>query len=174
MDIARPGDHVIFKSEDQKRPAIVQSVDAARRIATILFPDTNTKELVSLLELDPHGTNDFSVAQSAFVGEGLGVHRGDFVFVHKAGTSNGLMNPRVPCIGEVEVWVREAPSTPEGRLIGWRLQMSELGGSIAASRGSNHTGTQEGRIRTLFDKDPSLWWFGEVSEVRLCVYAGLL
>jgi ubiquitin-conjugating enzyme E2 O len=71
-DYHRPGDHVMWKSEDEKRPAIVQSVDAARRTATVLFPSTNTIELVSLLELDPQGTSDSSPLGPDRPPDGLG------------------------------------------------------------------------------------------------------
>ena len=76
----RPGDHVIWKTEDQKRAAIVQSVNAVDRTAQVYCKDTGTTELASLLELDPHGTGDWSAIAPT---DGLGVRRGDFVFIHK-------------------------------------------------------------------------------------------
>ncbi|EEB96788.1 hypothetical protein MPER_04016, partial [Moniliophthora perniciosa FA553] len=96
-----PGDHVLWSSEGVKRPAVVQAVDAVQRTATLLFNDTGKVEMVSLLELDPHGTSDTDpMAQLNF--EGLGVRRGDFVFIHREGTTNGFEKPRVPRIGELE------------------------------------------------------------------------
>ena len=46
----RPGDHVIWKTEDQKRAAIVQSVNAVDRIAQVRCEDNGQTELASLLD----------------------------------------------------------------------------------------------------------------------------
>jgi ubiquitin-conjugating enzyme E2 O len=160
----RPGDHVVWKSENQERAAIVQSVNAADRTATILYADTGIVELASLLELDPHGTSDLAV-NPQLAHDGLGVRRGDFVFIHREGSTNGLEKPRVPRIGEVEAWVREVPISPDGQLGGWRKEMSEIGGNIATSRGGAEN-VEEGQIRRPNRGDGSFSWFGEVAAVR--------
>lgn len=158
----RPGDHVLWKGEDVKRAAVVQSVNARDRTADVVFSDTGSRELVSVLELDPHGTGDWS-ATSPTTFDGLGLRRGDFVFI---GESNGMEPPRVPRIGEVEMWVREAPVMDErGQLGGWRKEMSDMGHDIARRRETEKT--VEGKILRPSSDDTSLDWFGEVSDVRL-------
>ncbi|KAI0041793.1 hypothetical protein FA95DRAFT_1584625 [Auriscalpium vulgare] len=160
-----PGDHVLWKGEDEKRTAVVQTVNAADRTATVRFTDTGAVELTSLLELDPHGTSDWSaVAPSGF--DGLGVRRGDFVFIHREGATNGLESPKVPRIGEVEPWVREAPVVHgTSAYAGWRRTMSDMGMDIARRRELDQI--IEGRIRKPTADDVSLNWFGEVSDLRL-------
>jgi len=160
-----PGDHVLWKGEDEKRIAVVQSVNAVDRTATIRFSDTGDVELASVLELDPHGTNDWSaVAPTAF--DGLGVRRGDFVFIHSEGTTNGLEMPKVPRIGEVEPWVRELPVVhPDGHYGGWRKIMADIGMDIAHRREQERI--VEGKIRKPGPDDTSLNWFGEVSCLGL-------
>lgn len=160
----RPGDHVYWQSDGEKIPSIVQSVNAQERTAMIGLPSTGQTELASLLELDPHGTSDLSGVQPISIGETLGVNRGDFAFVHGRGTTNGLLAPRVPFIGELEGWVRETGVTQEGKLCGWRAEMADLGTKIASQRGpaTPHT---EGLVRRLERGDTSLSWFGEVVQV---------
>jgi|ERR1700722_792898 len=156
----RPGDHVIWKGEDEQRAAIVQSVNASDRIALILFPDSSTTDIVSVLELDPHGTADFSVVNSQYISEGLGVRRGEFVLIHSEGTTNGLEKPRVPRIGEVEAWAREPPEAG-GQFSGWRKALTDIGTQIAARRAAGII--EESEI--LNASDSSLEWFGVVTEV---------
>lgn len=159
----RPGDHVLWSSEGEKRAAVVQSVNASQRTATVLFSDTGSTELTSLLELDPHGTSDPDplFAQTE---DGLGVRRGDFVFIHREGTTNGFERPRVPRIGELEYWVRETPMMG-GQLTGWRKEMSDLGTHIATHRGTGDF--SEGNINEPQIDDVTLSWIGEVTDVCL-------
>ena len=89
--VCRPGEHVVWKTEDEKQAAVVQSVNAAERTAKILLPD-GRYEKVSVLELDPHGT-DSDVTNPQ---EGFGVRRGDLVFIHAEGKTNGCVKPMVP------------------------------------------------------------------------------
>jgi ubiquitin-conjugating enzyme E2 O len=131
-------------------------VDAAQRTATLLFNDTGKVEMVSLLELDPHGTSDNDLSLNY---EGLGVRRGDFVFIHREGTTNGFEKPRVPRIGELEAWVREKPFVG-GQLNGWRKEISELGTKIANSRVKE--GSKEEHMQ---EPDENLHWVGEVVDV---------
>ena len=161
----RPGDHVIWKAELTKRHAVVQSVNSKERVAQVRFPGTDSVELVSVLELDPHGGSDWSVTSSV---EGLGLHRGEFVFVHQEGSTNGASAPMVPRIGELEEWVRESPVTQvqeNGQLGGWRRDMAEIGNNIAALRGRDAS-IEEGVLRRPQKDDHSLNWFGEVVDVR--------
>lgn len=159
----RPGDHVIWKGEDQKRPAVVQSVNALDRTAYIRYTDNGKVELASVLELDPHGSSDWSSVSPV---EGLGLHRGEFIFIHREGTTNGAHYPMVPRIGEVEDWVRESPlmHSENGQLGGWRRIMAETGSDIAQRRGKDPT-IEEGKLRRPQPNDPSLNWFGEVVDV---------
>ena len=172
--ICRPGDHVLWKTEDIRRHVIVQSVNSSERVAQVRFArppplplsptytitPPPTLELVSVLELDPHGGSDWS--SSAPV-EGLGLHRGEFVFIHRAGTTNGAEAPMVPRIGELEAWVRESPlgQVQEG---GWRRAMVEIGNGIAARRGKE-SGLEEGVLRRPGRGDHVISWFGEVVDV---------
>lgn len=157
----RPGDHVLWKNEDQERVAIVQSVNSTDRVAVIRCADTGALETVSVLELDPNGTGDTS--PDALHAHGFGVRRGDSVFIHPAGTTNGFTSPRVPKIGEIEEWVREPPVRADGELCGWRRTMADIGATIASKRNTQPL--------SLFDvslpstDDNSLSWFGEVTEV---------
>lgn len=157
----RPGDHVLWKNEDQERVAIVQSVNSTDRVAVIRCADTRTLETVSVLELDPNGTGDTS--PDALHGHGFGVRRGDSVFIHPVGTTNGFAPPRVPKIGEVEEWVREPPVRADGELCGWRRTMADVGAMIAANRNTQRLYLYDVSLPSVGDN--SLLWFGEVTEV---------
>lgn len=140
----------------------MQSVNAIDRTALVRCRDNGMIELASLLELDPHGSGDWSAVAPT---DGLGVHRGDFVFIHKEGTTNGVETPIVPRIGEVEEWVRESPIANEtGQLGGWRRDMADIGTRIAERRGRDPT-VEEGKIKRPLKDDKSLNWFGEITEV---------
>ncbi|KAF9244552.1 hypothetical protein BU15DRAFT_85946 [Melanogaster broomeanus] len=158
-----PGDHVLWKNEDQERIAVVQSVNSADRVAVICCTDTGTLETVSVLELDPNGTGDMS--PDTLHGHGFGVRRGDSVFVHPEGTTNGFPPPRVPKIGEIEEWVREAPVRADGELSGWRRTMADLGARIAADRKAQRIPLYN--VKLPRRDDNSISWFGEVTELRL-------
>jgi ubiquitin-conjugating enzyme E2 O len=157
----RPGDHVIWKAEDEARAAIVQSVNAVERTAVIIYSDTGETETVSVLELDPHGSTDLSVNVSPH--EGFGVRRGELVFVHREGTTNGLQKPRVPRIGEVEPWVQETQVDADGQFAGWRKEMSTIGAQIATARAVH---SPDGGVKRLQKGDNFLHWIGEVTGVR--------
>lgn len=163
MEHNRPGDHVIWKNEDQQRAAVVQCVNARERLATIHYLDTNTTELASVLELDPHGTSEWVSSGTQSHLSSLGVRRGDFVFIHREGRTNGVSRPRVPKIGELEEWVREVPMTPEGQMSGWRLEMTEIGAELASNRRAASVSASSVK-RPLHD-DPSSSWCGEVTGV---------
>ncbi|KAK0208164.1 hypothetical protein DFS33DRAFT_1451263 [Desarmillaria ectypa] len=157
-----PGDHVLWRGEDQKRPAIVQSVDAAHRTASILFPDNGNIELASVLEIDTHGVSD---VEPQFGTEGLGVRLGDFVFIHREGTTNGYDPPKIPRIGELEAWAREGPFYP-GHIEGWRKEMAELGNNVAKKRGTEGA-FQDGNMKQPWAHGCNLFWIGEVTKLRL-------
>ncbi|PPQ62994.1 hypothetical protein CVT24_006100 [Panaeolus cyanescens] len=159
-----PGDHVMWKSEDTKRPAIVQTVNARDRTAQIHFPDTNTTELVSLLELDAHGTSEFNPTNAQIAPEAYGVRRGDFVFIHTPGSTNGMQLPRVPQIGELEPWVREQPFL-RGEFNGWRKELQDIGIKLAEDRSSDPS--LEGIIQTPQKNDGKIRWCGEVTGLNL-------
>lgn len=157
----------MFKTEEEARPAIVQSVNAAERTALILFPETGATELVSLLELDVHGNSNNNA--NVPLAESFGVRRGDFVFIHSSGTTNGLQKPRVPRIGEIEPWVREDPFT-DGDFSGWRKELHEIGCQIATQRSPDLP--MEKLIQRPVKGDRKLSWCGEVTGV--CSYFVLM
>ncbi|KAJ7071180.1 hypothetical protein C8F01DRAFT_1109445 [Mycena amicta] len=154
-----PGDWVVWNREDERRPVIVQSVNALQRTASVLVPETGKIELASVLELDTHGASDALMLETD-----LGVRRGDFVFVHPEGRTNGASQARVPHIGEVESWVRDAPFV-DNQLAGFRKDMSEIGADIARRRGSE--AITEGRILRPSADNETLMWIGEVQNVCL-------
>ncbi|KAJ7099617.1 hypothetical protein C8R43DRAFT_1048569 [Mycena crocata] len=159
-----PGDYVIWTREDEKRAVIIQSVNATHRTASVLIPETGEIELASVLELDPHGTSDMPAMLEA-PSDGLGVRRGDFLFVHPEGKTNGSpVVARVPRIGEVEPWVRDAPFV-DGQLAGFRKEMSEIGASIAHRREAENI--VEGEILRPSADNEALMWIGEVTEINL-------
>ncbi|KAI1796055.1 hypothetical protein LXA43DRAFT_1160458 [Ganoderma leucocontextum] len=161
-----PGDHVLWKTEDKKEHVIVQSVNARDRTAYVRVVETGAVELASVLELDAHGTNDWSAL--APTNDGLGVRRGDFVFIHREGGTNGVEPPMVPRIGEVEEWVREGPVIVQnGQLGGWRRHMADIGTRIAEERGKSEQSVEEPPIRRPQKGDGSLNWFGEVTNLHL-------
>ncbi|KAJ6509383.1 hypothetical protein C8R47DRAFT_1098497 [Mycena vitilis] len=159
-----PGDHVVWNREEEKRAVIIQSVNAVQRTASVLIPETGKIELASVLELDPHGTSDtFSMLEAP--SDGLGVRRGDFVFVHPEGKTNGSpVAARVPRLGEVEAWVRDVPFV-DGQLAGFRKEMSDLGASIANRRTEENI--REGLILRPSADNETLMWLGEVTDINL-------
>ncbi|KAJ7783619.1 hypothetical protein DFH07DRAFT_948638 [Mycena maculata] len=159
-----PGDYVIWNREDEKRAVIIQSFNATHRTASVLIPETGKIELASVLELDPHGTSD-TLAMLEAPSDGLGVRRGDFLFVHPEGKTNGSpVVARVPRIGEVEAWVRDVPFV-EGQLAGFRKEMSDLGASIARRRTLENI--VEGLILRPSADNETLNWIGEVTDINL-------
>ncbi|EAU92700.2 hypothetical protein CC1G_01745 [Coprinopsis cinerea okayama7 len=156
-----PGDHVLWKAEGQQRFAVVQSVNPAERTANLVFED-KTQELVSVLELDPNGNTDPFANQAPH--DALGVRRGDFVFIHPEGKTNGMTPPKVPHIGELEPWVREIPIM-DGQYVGWRKDFAKLGNAAAAARASSEL--FDSSIKRPVKGDESLYWIGEVSDLRL-------
>ena len=170
----RPGDHVLFKTdgdEPLRMHVVIQSVNSSERVARVritpnrFFP-TPTFETVSVLELDPHGGSDWNTNPPV---EGLGLHRGEFVFIHKEGSTNGAQKPMVPRIGEMEDWVRESPVAnvaENGQFGGWRKTMADIGNDIAQRRGKDLT-VEEGELRRPQPNDKSLNWFGEVVDVSV-------
>lgn len=135
-------------------------MNANERVASIRYIDNGSTELISVLELDPHGTSTLATVMPHTHLNSLGVRRGDFVFIHREGSTNGVEKPRVPRIGEVEAWVRENPMTPEGILVGWRREMADIGSNLAATQGA-----KDHVIKRPFKGDDSLSWCGEVTNV---------
>ncbi|KAL0951414.1 hypothetical protein HGRIS_008106 [Hohenbuehelia grisea] len=158
-----PGDHVIWKGEEGEHPAVVQSVDAVERTASVLFPSEGTVELVSLLELDPHGVSDL---EGHALSDGLGVARGDLVFIHPPGHTNGLQPPHVPRIGEVEPWAQD-PMPMDGQLSGWRLDMTQMAAAIMMARIMINGPMDAVQMTQSSDSEAIFNWFGEVRNLRL-------
>lgn len=149
----------MLKEEGEDRAAVVQTVDAPQRIAHLLLQDNNKIERASILELQTYGTG-LNGPESA-VHETIGVHIGDFIFVHKPGTTNGSYGAKVPRIGEIEPWVHEHREfdNPEG----WRRQMHDIGCNIASQRGSG--GSMDRPLRLPVRGSGELSWCGEVTAV---------
>ncbi|GJJ10039.1 hypothetical protein Clacol_004265 [Clathrus columnatus] len=165
-----PGDYVLHKTEDTKRIAVVQYVNADDRTAMIRYHDDANTELVSILELDPHGTSGLDASDQENQIDSFGVRRGDFVFIHSEGTTNGAELPRVPKIGEIEAWVREFPIVEDKAdgtttVSGWRGELQRIGQGIAKIRGTPESYGREldGKVQKVGKID----WFGEVTDVTL-------
>jgi ubiquitin-conjugating enzyme E2 O len=146
----------------------VQSVNAHARTAHIrISSDAGKVELVPLLELDAYGTGAaVGGGQTPSNFDSLGVRRGDFVFVHAVGTTNGAEKGRVPRIGEVPAWVREVVMDDNGGIGGWRAEMNALGIRLAQERGGPPV-RGEGEIRKTERGDTSFNWLGEVTDLKL-------
>lgn len=157
----RPGDHVLWKNEDGKRGAIVQSVNAKDRTADILLYD-NHRVLVSTLELDSRGAVFGAIDQEAF-----GVRRGELVFLHREGTTNGCERPIVPSIGELENWVYEAALTSSGELCGWRKDLGAIGRRLYKEAPEH---TSKWTFKRPVSGSNQIDWFGQVSDVRRLLY----
>ncbi|KAF8756072.1 Ubiquitin-conjugating enzyme E2 [Rhizoctonia solani] len=98
-----PGQEILSAGRTKTRPEWQSSSPPCQnRTAKVMWYGTSPPqtETVSVLELDPHGPSGT---------ETFGVRRGDFVFLHRPGTTNGAQLPAVPRIGELEEWVREPP-----------------------------------------------------------------
>ena len=149
----------MWKAEEEAYGAVVQSVNATERTADIKLYD-GRRELVSVLELDPHGSD----ANMGGPQNGFGVHRGDLVFIHREGSTNGCEKPTVPSIGELESWVNEVPVIGEnGEFTGWRKVMDKLGQKIARTRGVEPV--IDGYLQGPDVVTGKIDWFGEVSDV---------
>jgi ubiquitin-conjugating enzyme E2 O len=155
----RPGDHVLWKNEEERQAGVVQSINAQERTALVLLADGRT-QLVPVLELDVHGTDSALGDPQA----GYGVRRGDLVFIHREGTTNGCEMPLVPSIGELEAWVHEHIVDEHGELGGWQKEMDAIGQKIAHARGKE--AVVQGEVVTS-RTDSSLNWFGEVAHVSI-------
>ena len=139
---------------------MVRSVNPIARTAIVRVEGATADERVSVLELDHSGTSEPGQdPTTAF--DGFGVRRGDFVFIHKEGTTNGCAKPRVPRIGELEAWVRETPFD-EGLYSGWRKEMNDIGSKLAMD---DRAGIVEPYVNRPASEDTSLHWIGEVTEV---------
>ncbi|KAG8850223.1 hypothetical protein FRC20_002096 [Serendipita sp. 405] len=183
-----PGDFVLWKGEEEKKVAIVQSVSFKDRIASVRWLGTEGAEAVPMLELDPLGSSIVDERQLSV----FGLRRGEHVLLHKSGTTNGLSPPLVPKVGELEEWVHEVPSrAADGTMEGWRGELTNVavkGLGFDISRKSP-TGTlssvqmsgdligqivdvlatgEPGRLAASSTGEPSgIDWFGEVVDLTL-------
>lgn len=175
LTIRRPGDHVVWKEDEEEHPAVVQSVNAMERTAVILLED-GRRERVSVLEIDSRGNQADSNMQDTF-----GVRRGDSVFIHSEGNNNSCRKPMVPrcdsfnlqntfkaylrlSIGELEPWVREMPLPgPEhGKAEGWIGELDAIGQNIAL-KGE----PEKYSVGRIFPGQGGIRWYGEVTDVSL-------
>jgi len=139
----------------------VQSVNAADRTTLLLFTDTGSIEMSTLLQLDTQGNPDETTNGPG--SEGIGVNLGDFVFIHKISETNASPGSRVPRIGEIEPWVHEHAFDDKDELTGWRKAMHDIGSNIAAQR--SNTGMIEKAIQRPMQRSGQLSWCGEVTGV---------
>lgn len=145
----------------------MQVVHPSQRVAILKLTDVpesaSESEMAPLLELDPHGTHDITTDDPSPSPDELGVHRGEFVFIHGEGTTNGSVMPRVPKIGELESWIQEVPS----------LHTMQPGGftDVIYAEGLKIIMTEEnwrdGRSTFIPTSVPvkPVHWFGYVSDV---------
>ena len=164
---SRPGDHVLWKRDGRSRTAVVQVVHPSQRVAILKLTDVQESapenEMAPLLELDPHGTHDITANDLIASPDELGVHRGEFIFIHVEGATNGSLMPMVPKIGELENWVQDVPS----------LHTMQPGGftDIIYAEGLKIIMTEEnwrdGRSTFIPTGVPvkPVHWFGYVSDV---------
>jgi ubiquitin-conjugating enzyme E2 O len=158
--LCRPGDTVVWKTEDGSIPAIVQSVNAKARTAEIRTSERDTIERVPLLELDAYGNGGGPGATvSSF--DSLGVRRSDFVFIHAEGTTNGAEKGRVPRIGEMPDWAKDNSDAAS-----WRENMRVRGIELAQSRMSIPP-REHSFIKKTERGDTSCNWLGEVTDVSI-------
>jgi hypothetical protein len=164
---SRPGDHVLWKTDGKNRTAVIQVVHPSQRLAFLKLTDDPASaeevEMASLLELDPHGTHDVTANDPAPSPDELGVHRGEFVFIHKEDTSNGSTMPRVPKIGELESWVQDVPSLHTMQPGGFTNLIYAEGLRIVSIEG-NWRDNQPTFTPTGIPVKP-VCWFGYVSDV---------
>lgn len=163
----RPGDHVLWKTDGKSRTAVIQIVNPSQRVAILKFtdgPDPAPEiEMVSLLELDPHGTHDITTNDPSPSPDELGVHRGEFVFIHSEGTTNGSVMPRVPKIGELESWVQDVPSLHTMQPGGFTDVVYAEGLKVMMNEETRGDG-RSAFIPTTIPVKP-VYWFGYVSDV---------
>ena len=117
---------------------MVQSFDPHNRTADLLFTDTNEKQTVSVLELDPGG-----VTRTNY-GVGFGQH----VLLC---SDNGAPLPEVPSLGRFEI--------PVGQLW-WRKELVKLAETYALHPSDFGSNIPEGK------RDGITWW-GEVVQLHL-------
>lgn len=157
----RPGDYIFWKGDEERSKAIgvVQCVSAEERIANVRWEGDDVTEKVPLLELDPHGLG-FTEATGG--PETFGIHRGEFVLIHREGTTNSATLPIVPRIGEMEAWVGESlPMYIEDpQPTGWRSNMAKFGMDVLATGTAKQPLPRpDGAPRT------EIRWFGQVVDV---------
>lgn len=164
----RPGDHILWKTDGKTRTAVVQLVHPSQRVASLKFTDglesVPETQMASLLELDPHGTYDVTTSDPTLSPEELCVHRGEFVFIHREGTTNGSVMPRVPKIGELESWIQDVPSLYTMQPGGFTDLIYTEGLKIIMTEENR----KDGRLTTFTPTGVPIrpvTWFGYVSDV---------
>ena len=120
-------------------------------------------QMASLLELDPHGTYDITTSDPTLSPEELGVHRGEFVFIHEEGTTNGSVMPRVPKIGELESWIQDVPSLYTMQPGGFTDVVYAEGLKIIMTR--ENLGDRRSTFVPAGVPTRPVLWFGYVSDV---------
>lgn len=134
-----PGEHLVWRSETERRPAVVQTYNPRQRIAELLLLDTKEKETVSVLELDTGGFG------KANYGVGLGQQ---VLFCD----DNGSAIPEVPSLGQVE--------PPEDGRDGFRHELQRLGLEYGNAPEAFGSSLPKGDVNLV------KWW-GEVVDLYL-------
>ncbi|WVR08883.1 hypothetical protein IAU60_005942 [Kwoniella sp. DSM 27419] len=137
---AWPGEHVVWHGDEgERRPAVLQTFDPHQRVAELYFPDTNDKQIVPALELDPGGRG--AVAN-------FGVGRGQQVLLCE---KNGSVVPEVPQLGQTETPVKNMWS---------RNELARYAEEYIAEPGKFGHYLPRGEQRGID-------WWGEVDELHL-------
>jgi ubiquitin-conjugating enzyme E2 O len=135
----------------------VQSVNAKARTAKVRLTGREQVELVPLLELDAYGNSGGAGAPGL---DALGVRRGDTVFVHAPGTTNGAEQGRAPRIGEMPEWAKDNHEDAA-----WRERMKVVGMEEHQRRMGGPPPREESFIRKTEKGDATMNWIGEVTDV---------
>ncbi|KAL7421053.1 hypothetical protein Q5752_003937 [Cryptotrichosporon argae] len=134
-----PGEHLVWRDEDgTNRPAVVQSFNPHQRVADLYFPSSQTRQTVSVLDIDVGG----------FGKTNYGVRVGQFVLFTP---DNGSAPPEVPSLGQLD--------SPLDRDI-WQTELDSL--SLRYARNP----ARFGEWLPKGDPDAVQWW-GEVTDLHL-------
>ena len=134
-----PGEHLVWRGDNgERRPAVVQTFNPHQRVADIIFTDTNERQTVSVLELDPGGSGRTN----------YGVSFGQQVLLC---ADNGAPLPEVPTLGQVDTSVSN---------LWWRNELSNLAEDAAKKGTTLEICLPEGK------REDVKWW-GEVVQLHL-------
>nr|XP_031861429.1 uncharacterized protein CI109_003033 [Kwoniella shandongensis]KAA5528501.1 hypothetical protein CI109_003033 [Kwoniella shandongensis] len=135
-----PGEHLIWRGDNgERRHAVAQTFDPHQRVAELLFMDTNEKQIVPALELDPGGRNNTTT-----YGVGFGMQ----VLLC---ANNGSSPPEVPVLGQSELPIKNMWS---------RHELAKLAEEFVVDP------SKFGYFKPEGDRNKVDWW-GEVVQLNL-------